>query len=758
MSCDGQVSILLVEDDPEFLSLLSGMLEEEGYRVITAASGEDALRVAQEGEFELVITDVKLGGIDGLDTLAHLKQGNSELQSLVITGYATEADSVRAISLGVGDYLKKPFTLPDFLRAVNRLVEEIHKERGMERYFGSVRKLTVWALEQLAVQGSKPHLTEQAREAEKAAQKQGLSAFSAFNVRLAVLVAGLSRSTVDEKLPFLFDLIPEDSLWLFDGQEAPGSSDTVEARIVQAALQGELTGMLVAPTVDGAEEEPDAALAVPQKSLNLLALARALEVSGDIEGASKVLDRLEPKARKTSLQTLLLQARLQSTRGHFGEAETLLKQADQEARDLAARSKIKLEGGLLFQDMGQLGLAREWLQTAVTGFEQLQNTADGVRARLALSALSPQDESYRPEFSEALLAPGNLELFFSSARWLYPYLLSLPADQASNRALQRITRDLPQLVCGILGQGLSQPQAMRALEIVGQVGTEGYDDLLQEIMLDSNTALRKLAQDLLAGGSPAHLAPVLRLYSLGTMATWVGEKKVPDKDWVGRKPAYILTYLAQNAGQLVSQDYLIELFWPDSPRGAKNLNQAIFVLRNLLRAPEWPDDMDYIFRNGKQIGVSPDQRVWFDAGVVRQLLDEGNRLMAAEQNSKAADLYQQALELDRGSYLEGNYEDWALSFRDSLALEMAQGLGSLAEIRLAQGRGEEALSVAQHMLEREPTDERAHKLLFQAYLDLEQPLEVVKSFERLERKMAQELSLEPSLELVKFFHLAKMKL
>ncbi|MCA9775836.1 MAG: response regulator [Candidatus Eremiobacteraeota bacterium] len=749
------VTILLVEDDREFLTLLASMLEDEGYTVITAESGEDALNVAHERQFDLVITDVKLGGIDGLDTLAHLKQGHSELQSLVITGYATEADSVRAISLGVGDYLKKPFTLPDFLRAVNRLVEDIHQERGQERFQASVSKLVLWTLETLADQASSSALAERARQAERIASQRGLGVASSFNVRVAVLIEGLGIDLVRKQVPFLLDVVSEEGIWLVQRLSSGECSETLEEKIATCALQ------------DGAfqsefgEEvrlgEADETVPPPSNSLNLLALARALEVSGDVENASKVLERMGEKAL-AGLQSVLLQARLRCTRGRFEDAESLLHQAAGSTLDLSGGSRVRLEGGLLFKEMGKKELAQEWLETAASGFEQLNSSVDMVRAKLALLATAEDRDSFHPELLEQLLSPGNLEAFLGSARWLYPYLLSLSEGPQVGRALQRLTRDLPHTVCSVLSEELPEPHVIRALQLVGQVGIDGYEDLLQEFMLQSTSTVRKLAQNLLVSTAPTQFAPVLRLYSLGTMASWVGDRKVPDKEWAGRKPAYVLTYLAQCAGQLVSQEFLIELFWPDSNRGAKNLNQAIFVLRNLLRAPDWPEEMDYVFRNGKQIGLSPDQPIWFDAGVIRGLLQEGNRLLSERQESKAADLFQQAMELDRGSYLEGNYDEWALTFRESLALELTQSLTHLAEIRLTQGRPEDALSVSQHILEREPLDERAHKALFQSYLDMEQPLEVVRCFERLERKMANELSLDPAMDLVKFFHLAKMKL
>lgn len=756
MSDQEPITILVVEDDLDFLDMLSEMLRHEGYEVFAAENGENALEIAQERAFDLVVTDVKLGGIDGLDTLAKLKHGNSELQSLVITGYATEADSVRAISLGVGNYLRKPFTLPDFMRAVNQLAEEIHRERKMARFLRSVRVTSLWGLETVLQNSDRQALIEAAREAESKASHRGLSEQAGFHIRLAVLAGGVKAHGLTSTVPFLLDILPDETGWILEGLKPEAETQSDEIKLAREALEG-LVDLEGAFLDDAVEPAPDAPESQPGKA-NLLALARAFEVSGDVSAASLTLERMEQQNKEVSVQALLLKARLLQTRGEYQEAEQHLQRAETLAQGLYQQSRVKLDGGLLLSAMNKKEPAREWIEAAAAGFEELSNSVQLAQARLALGAVSGDVECYRAEDLSRLLSPGSLEILLGSAHWLYPYALSLPSTELVERALLRLTRDLPTAVGATLQGDFKEEYKLRALELVGQTGIVGYEDLLQELMLDGSSKVRRTAQNLLTDSTSITVAPVLRLYSMGTVATWVGDRRIPDKGWVGRKPSYLLYFLAQHQDRFLSPDLLIETFWPDSARSKKNLNQTLFVLRDTLSSPDWPESLDYIFRTREQVGLNPEQTVWFDANVIQDNLKQANRLLQEDRSTEAADLLQQALDLDRGDYLEVCYDDWVMSFRESLRLQLSEGLSSLAEVRLGQGRFDEAVTVCQHLLEKDGFDEKARKYLFQAQIDSGQPLEVVRGFEALEQKMRLELDLDPSMELVKLYHVAKLKL
>ncbi|MGE0492306.1 MAG: response regulator [Vulcanimicrobiota bacterium] len=115
--------ILVLEDDRDFLQVLVENLEEEDFPVWGAASNAEALAVAQQQTLDLVITDVRMAGKDGIDTLAELRALQPMLRSIVITGFASEEAPGRAIRQQASDYLYKPFRLVELLKSIERTMQ-----------------------------------------------------------------------------------------------------------------------------------------------------------------------------------------------------------------------------------------------------------------------------------------------------------------------------------------------------------------------------------------------------------------------------------------------------------------------------------------------------------------------------------------------------------------------------------------------------------------------------------------------------------
>jgi len=115
--------ILVVDDQKGVCFSFKKILGKLGYMVITASCGEDAIELTTKSEPDLVIMDVKMPGIDGLETLKRLKEINPKLVVIMMTAYSTTEKAIRAMELGAYDYLTKPFD--------NRLLTEII-ERALE--------------------------------------------------------------------------------------------------------------------------------------------------------------------------------------------------------------------------------------------------------------------------------------------------------------------------------------------------------------------------------------------------------------------------------------------------------------------------------------------------------------------------------------------------------------------------------------------------------------------------------------------------
>jgi two-component system phosphate regulon response regulator PhoB len=108
----GKKRILIVEDDRDILGLMKHHLEREGYAVVGAATGEEGLRLVRHDPPSLVILDLMLPGIDGLEVLRQLRERpkGRRVPALIVSAKGEEADIVSGLELGADDYLTKPFS------------------------------------------------------------------------------------------------------------------------------------------------------------------------------------------------------------------------------------------------------------------------------------------------------------------------------------------------------------------------------------------------------------------------------------------------------------------------------------------------------------------------------------------------------------------------------------------------------------------------------------------------------------------------
>ncbi|MBI5116649.1 sigma-54-dependent Fis family transcriptional regulator [Candidatus Poribacteria bacterium] len=121
--------ILLVDDDASLRKVLEFNLEQEGYGVIAASNGSEALKLFDTEDPDLVITDIKMPGIDGMDLLKEIKRRDIERLVIVITAFGTIDTAIEAMKLGAYDYITKPFNR-DELRLVIRKALEVQRLRS----------------------------------------------------------------------------------------------------------------------------------------------------------------------------------------------------------------------------------------------------------------------------------------------------------------------------------------------------------------------------------------------------------------------------------------------------------------------------------------------------------------------------------------------------------------------------------------------------------------------------------------------------
>lgn len=130
MGVEGKVRLLLVDDEPHFCRVMAMHLADEGYIVATATSGEEALERFGGEEYHLVITDLKMPGVDGLVLLERIRDLSAEVPVIVLTAYGTVDTAVQAMKLGAFDYILKPVDVDELKMVVARALrmQEITKE------------------------------------------------------------------------------------------------------------------------------------------------------------------------------------------------------------------------------------------------------------------------------------------------------------------------------------------------------------------------------------------------------------------------------------------------------------------------------------------------------------------------------------------------------------------------------------------------------------------------------------------------------
>ncbi len=116
-----QMKILVVDDEPKICHLIEELLKLEGYLVDVSFSGTDALERIKDCDYQMLITDLKMPGIDGLELISKAKEQNPEIRTIMVTGYTTVDTAVQSLRHGVDDYIKKPFNIFELKEAVEQV-------------------------------------------------------------------------------------------------------------------------------------------------------------------------------------------------------------------------------------------------------------------------------------------------------------------------------------------------------------------------------------------------------------------------------------------------------------------------------------------------------------------------------------------------------------------------------------------------------------------------------------------------------------
>jgi len=120
------IQLLLVDDEERFLHTTKILLEKRGIVAFTATNGMDALKIMEAHRIDVVILDVKMPGIDGVEVLRTTKQKHPLVEVIMLTGHATVESAVEGLKMGAFDYVKKPCDISDLIAKVNEAYDKKH--------------------------------------------------------------------------------------------------------------------------------------------------------------------------------------------------------------------------------------------------------------------------------------------------------------------------------------------------------------------------------------------------------------------------------------------------------------------------------------------------------------------------------------------------------------------------------------------------------------------------------------------------------
>lgn len=119
-----KAKVLLVDDEVEFMQILAERLEVRGLKVTGVARGQEAISLMDQQQFDVIVLDLAMPGMDGLETLQRIKAKDPDTEIIMLSGQGTIKSSIEAIKLGAEDFMEKPVDLPELLEKIAEAKEK----------------------------------------------------------------------------------------------------------------------------------------------------------------------------------------------------------------------------------------------------------------------------------------------------------------------------------------------------------------------------------------------------------------------------------------------------------------------------------------------------------------------------------------------------------------------------------------------------------------------------------------------------------
>jgi two-component SAPR family response regulator len=805
--------ILVLEDDPQMRTILQQVLEEQDYEVVAVDRGEKAIDAARDHSFDLIIADIRMEGVGGLEAIAQTKAVQPSIGTLIVSGYADPDETERAKQLQIGGYLKKPFKMQDFLLYVRTQLSEKSRSattteadesaedagtdsvtllletlKGIDRprkkvpagsfkrimelsetvgrevgIVASMRREVAAACGFILCVQAEVDLERWGGPPEQLATFRSVVAFyeephesspqPPLEARLAALILTAVRCESDAA-----------SLWSLPNlakhkssvEELSNESPHVDPELIQIYLK----------TLKGDKPATAAALSPrerDQRERTLFALAKTLERAGDQNEATrayKTIIERHPGTRE-SLESRLAMARADSEGDHSDSLREACREAARLGPVTAALTALEA-GHILFRakDDG----AKEFLMGAARSLEKLGLEGALARAAIPLVSLGVKfPDSRFPRIVRALSSPEEHQEMRLNAPWLLPILFnSLPESKSEELypLLGQIVDRFGHSLTGAFQDGKFDERSSIHLAEAIRVGSRNIPEELVKLLVaderpavaERASALRERMDDVQDHGS------VIRVRSFGVLEVSVGEEEVAGNMWKTQKAKFFFAFLAARWGRAVPEETVRDLFWPkNAEKGRKNVYWATSIVRRCLRGEgETNGDFEVLERQGETLRLHPDTPRWHDLEEFVRLLAKAQKLEKDNKAAQARPLYRRLTRLYRGPYLDGCYMDWAVRYRESLERQVVDALVRLAVLAMEAKEYKESNEAVEQALSLDPCRQDAAAIGMKALAESSQPEKAVEMFQRVEKSLRVDFALEPNTELIELLYRARL--
>ena len=807
-------SILVVEDDELMLAALEILLEDEGYEVTTASSGIEAIELAKDKEFDLVVSDVRMAEMDGIETISNVKEQQPDARSIVITGFASPDVPVQAIKMGVDDYIMKPFDDRQFLASVKRCLENYKLQKaytsGLQsqwRDFASIIKLLAEGVEE-----RDPHFVGHSkRVAEYSARvgrKMNLSKNRLEVLELAAFLHDIgsigqkkalldkTSELVEEELQEMQSAVAETSQSLFsnvsslrevfrvilhhhewfDGTGYPGNlagdDIPVESRILCVAEAFD------AMTSQRPHREPlghaDARQVLQKESGThfdpsvVETFLSILQTEADEEDPEQVQEESLSKDRQAELMMGIANTYLAA-----GDLETAGKGFAGALEMLPETGRLRSEAlcGLALADVhrNRVEEAAEQVATALeaaTGESKLVSGKVLLVNGLVKGLLGKTKEAHQ-DLDTALESFETWEAHHERATsYLYRSRV-FKEEEKYDESLDSVRQAVELIDKFELLQVLKQERNLAIPMLVRLSGLEEETPISDRLLLwlgwdavspflaEVDPGGRERVMELLslregAGGSQA---PPLSLYGFGKFRVFAGGNEVHDKLWKTRKSKYLFAYLGVNAGRDIPDEKVMDVFWPDHPpdKARQSLYAALSHMRKALEAGETGENDRVVLARKGFYRFNAERPWFFDVSEFERLYDAGAARLRDGREDEAMVSFQKAESLYTGDFMEGYYSDWAVYIREELQMKYTETLENLMTHFFEKKRFEVARDYAQRLLKLDNCHQEAHFTLMKSFIEQGKPSQAARQYQQCSQIFKDELNLSAPPEMTELY-------